>query len=988
MSASSPDSALQKTVCARCGSMVAEARGGSSCPACMASDLAGGEWSDLLTPGGAEMLAGGGFTLVEEIGRGGMGIVYRARQRAPERDVALKLLPPSYSSTSDGAQRLMAESAMMAEMDHPGILPLYASGVQDGRPWLAMKLACGGTLAARKTGWRGRWREAAELAAGLADAVQHAHERGLIHRDLKPGNILFDETGRAYVADFGLAKWRDVDSGLTHTNMVLGTPAYMAPEVARADVRAATTSSDVYGLGAILYFLLCGQPPFPQAGTLEILRSIVDDDPAPPRSIVPDVPGDLQVICLKALARQPSGRYSGPDALAADLRRWLAGESIEARPATRGEKFRRWVRRHPLSAGLAAALLITIAGSGVMLWQKQTALIGSLAKTKAALKAQTEALETAENSRRAAYGAFGFVMREMPSRFADRGRLGDFGDIFKNVETQLLALDTAGGPENSMDRVYLADLYIHWSRVLGWSGEPEQCKEKLKLAVSIAEEVAGSPAPVAEAWRVLSAAHRLRGKFLVEDDEDFINGGKELEMASSAVAAGLARFPGEIGLKVEEAEVATDIADSHVRDQDWDALTTAALDAQRLWNALRPALKESDVPSFFLDREREKSPYPWFLLGMAADGNSDHEAAGTFYRSYLKEREDQVNGATPVSGDRRWEYVVALNRVALNLWNREPRPIDEVKALFEKADTRSTEFIESDPQNERGREEYARVALCMADVCGAKKDMSNRIKWLNACFARLKPSDKSLRPGIHEIRLLALQRLAGASEETDGADERWEECLRISRDIVASPQAVWSHHTTYADSLKYAGEYYEKKLSAGGLEAWARKWMEDARDARIVQGGSNCWKAAEACACRRLADLLKDTERTAEAGEFGRAALTLRAELFGCGPRFARSLFKHIKSASEGLLKNPGVTEADAVMVIETLTSLVPHALACGKTGNWRKDWTKLAEDARSVMGKDKHSLIDSLKAALAGPTIAGKQPDPRTVPKPGSLTR
>lgn len=313
-------------------------------------------------PGRPPLLRLPGHEVIEEIARGGMGIVYRARQLRPAREVALKMLLPHQLGSPDVAQRFELEAAALAELDHPGILPVYQSGTHDGMPFFTMKLALGGTLAARRDRLAGQWRTIAETVSEAAGAVHYAHEHGVLHRDLKPGNILFDERGRLYVSDFGLAKLLGTASSLTRSIDLLGTPHYMAPEVAEGSARQATIASDVYSLGAILFELLAGRPPFEAEGMPALLRKIAEEEPAWPAGTENRIPRDLQVICRKCLAKEPARRYASARELAEDLGRFLRGDPILARPLPAAALLARWCRQNPLTAGVSAALVLALAG--------------------------------------------------------------------------------------------------------------------------------------------------------------------------------------------------------------------------------------------------------------------------------------------------------------------------------------------------------------------------------------------------------------------------------------------------------------------------------------------------------------------------------------------------------------------------------------------------------------------------------------------------
>jgi WD40 repeat protein len=313
--------------------------------------------------GGGSGARVGPCILVRKLGEGGFGVVWLAEQDRPvHRQVALKTITGFAALSAESRERFRIEAAAMAALDHPAILPVYQFGEDDEGgerlPFLTMKLATGGTLGERRGALAGRWAEIATLVATMAEAVHYAHEHGVLHRDLKPGNILFDEAGRPYVSDFGMAKLAGTESGLTRTAATFGTPHYMAPEIVQGDIRAATTASDQWALGTMLYELLARRPPFEADSVPGVLRKIVEQSSPP----LPDeVPRDLAVIAGKALQKEPSRRYASVRELADDLRRWLDGRTILAREASRSEKMISWARRNPrfaAMAGVASALLV------------------------------------------------------------------------------------------------------------------------------------------------------------------------------------------------------------------------------------------------------------------------------------------------------------------------------------------------------------------------------------------------------------------------------------------------------------------------------------------------------------------------------------------------------------------------------------------------------------------------------------------------------
>jgi TolB-like protein len=272
----------------------------------------------------------GQYELLGEIARGGMGIVYRARQPSLDRVVALKVLLPQLAAYPGMRERFRREVEAVARLDHPGILPVYEVGEAAGLPYFSMKLADGGTLEERRETLAGQWREIAELMVKLAQAIEHAHGRGILHRDLKPANILFDSQGMPMITDFGLARLMNSSALLTLPAMALGSPNYMAPEQVSAEFGELGPRTDVYGLGAILYQLLTGQPPIRGADALETLRLVTTQPPSPGSATRPDIPGDLEAIAQKCLAKNAAQRYGSAAQMAADLERWLGGQQAVA----------------------------------------------------------------------------------------------------------------------------------------------------------------------------------------------------------------------------------------------------------------------------------------------------------------------------------------------------------------------------------------------------------------------------------------------------------------------------------------------------------------------------------------------------------------------------------------------------------------------------------------------------------------------------------
>jgi tetratricopeptide (TPR) repeat protein len=349
-------------------------------PAATAASDAG---STAATPPDAPAAAVGDYELRGEIARGGMGVVYRAWQHSLGRTVALKMIRSASLASPGELARFRGEALACAGLDHPHIVPVYEVGEIDGQPYFSMKLIEGGSLAdGLRAGRAFDARAAARLVAAVARAVHYAHQRGVLHRDLKPANVLLDERGEPHVTDFGLAKRLHGQDAITQTGVMLGTPSYMAPEQAVASGRA-STAADTYSLGAILYELLTGRPPFRASSPLEVVEQVLHEVPARPRSLRLAVPRDLEVICLKCLEKDPGRRYGSAEALADDLDRYLRGEAILARPAGPAERLLKWVRRRPTAAALwAGGLLVFVLGVAGLLALQQLHVTRVLRETR------------------------------------------------------------------------------------------------------------------------------------------------------------------------------------------------------------------------------------------------------------------------------------------------------------------------------------------------------------------------------------------------------------------------------------------------------------------------------------------------------------------------------------------------------------------------------------------------------------------------------
>jgi eukaryotic-like serine/threonine-protein kinase len=377
------------------------------------------------TPGASEpthIRYFGDYEITRELARGGMGVVFLARQISLNRPVALKMILAGQLANDTDVKRFYTEAEAAANLDHPGIVPIYEVGQHAGQHYFSMGFVEGQSLAQKLAGGPLPPREAAALMVKVAETIEYAHQGGVIHRDLKPANILLDRAGNPRVTDFGLAKKLEGDSGLTGSGQIMGTPSYMPPEQAGGHRGEVGRAADVYALGATLYALVAGRPPFQAATAMDTVLQVINDEPVPPRRLNPSVPRDLETSILKCLEKEPVKRYASASALAEDLRRYLAGEPILARPVGPPERAWRWCRRNPIVAGavgLVAAALVVAAVLSLLYADRQTRLA-----TSESLRADEQTRHSAEQAKAAASlkAALSQSNRLLAIRNFDRGQ--------------------------------------------------------------------------------------------------------------------------------------------------------------------------------------------------------------------------------------------------------------------------------------------------------------------------------------------------------------------------------------------------------------------------------------------------------------------------------------------------------------------------------------------------------------------------------------
>jgi len=444
-----------------------------------------------------------------KIGQGGMGVVYKARDLKLGRLVAIKTIIAGRYVKASERDRFQAEAQAIARLRHPHIIAIHSTGEHEGRQYFSMEYAEGGSLARRLAIGPMVAIEAALVLEKLALAVQAAHEAGIVHRDLKPSNVLLTHDGSPKIGDFGLAKLVDAGSAHTLSGQVLGSPSYMAPEQAEGHSKKVGSAIDIYALGAVLYQVLTGRPPFLGETQIETLKLVVSTEPVPPRRQRPGVPRDLETICLKCLEKEPGRRYQSAAALAGDLRRFVEGRPIAARPVSAIGRLWRWGRRNPMLAGTAAALLLTFAlGTPTLfgLWLRARA-DRSLAETES--RHAQAARDHAEASRDQALAAVDMLLRgENNAMFTEEMLAYRKASINAGIDVSLAVVRALEGDPRAEFQLALA--YTALARVQAAAGEAAATRESARKAIALAEsQVARDPSSVHFRVNLATTLHRV-----------------------------------------------------------------------------------------------------------------------------------------------------------------------------------------------------------------------------------------------------------------------------------------------------------------------------------------------------------------------------------------------------------------------------------------------------------------------------------------------
>lgn len=463
-----------------------------------------------------------GYEILDVLGRGGMGVVYKAKENKLGRIVALKMLLSGGHAGAEELARFRAEAEAVARFQHPHIVQIYQIGDEGGHPFFTMEFVQGGSLSKKLSDGKMTWPQAAELVEKIARAIHYAHQRGVVHRDLKPGNILMDGDDTPKITDFGLAKLMDDDSGQTRDGQVLGTPNYMAPEQAEGRINDIGTATDVYAVGAILFDILTGKPPFKGETPFDTIIKVRYEEAIAPSKLNPSVPPDLETICLKCLAKDPPRRYESANALADDLRRYIDGEPILARPVGSWERAMKWAKRRPAVAALVGVSAVAVVAFFVVVllynFELQKSNNSLAEQTKEAEKQRDYAQEQENKANKAASG-------EKAQRvIADTEREKAERATKDAVKAQKLAEANFQKARNAVDQMLTRLSQDHLAHVPGMSDERKRLLlEALKFyeAVPSTSNDPKNRAETARAFRRVGDIHVLLGSKAKEDEHAY-----------------------------------------------------------------------------------------------------------------------------------------------------------------------------------------------------------------------------------------------------------------------------------------------------------------------------------------------------------------------------------------------------------------------------------------------------------------------------------
>jgi serine/threonine protein kinase len=915
-----------------------------------------------------------GYRIIGELGRGGMGVVYRATQLSPNRDVALKMLLPGHFR-KDARTRFLIEAQALAALQHPHILPLYDCGDHNGQPFFTTRVATGGSLADRlkHTGNPMPPRDVAALLHVLADALDYAHQHGIIHRDLKPSNILFDHDGSPVIGDFGLARIAGSDTTVTAASTMMGSPNYLAPEVAAADARAATTASDLYGLGAVLYELLAGRPPYVADTPNEVIRLINDSNVLPPSAFLSPAkrpPRDLELICMKCLARSPGSRYHSAGALRDDLRAWLDGRPIAARPVPQFERLLSWSRRNPLPASLAATLVVTLI-TGV------TLLSMALARARSG---ETKA----RNSRAFADGVSSFLLGEFTDRLRAAGRQPIVNDLYASIGARFDSEPVDTSDPYSL-RVRIAFL-LRWAEMSPAGGDPSAPPDAAAFDAALAR--ANSAADLARRLKSLNApdasllearALLLTGR-LFQRRESWPEAAAAYQNALALLPAGTAEADiTRASLLVQQADI---LHRTFKPPADWlpllnqanAALAAAAKDSslspilQRDLAAVTTSAAHAELEAFLLTAEAARS-------GPAFDAAiSSALAAGQRALDTIKSRPalagpdpDQMNSV----GNSLQRLSTALQ--ASGSSNAAASALAEAQDLLRR-------YVRDNPGNFVARYDLARNLQTRATVLRDQKlfpDEWNTLVEVERLYRDILAADPAITGWLRDASH-AFDAIVNAAKAASMAAESpipWssiepviEPCLDDLLAIARNPQ-VSPNVDALLSTVDIARDFV-RLYETSNQPAKADAALEKLRRQMASKASSDpIHRLAEAALISSRSDLLSGRENIKAALADAAAVVDTRAAVIADGKRIGLLGYAGASAFTRlhRLLAKDNQPDAlaDSLRRATTLSASVA-SLQPAPDDNWRAAWAGMsAAAAEALAAADRASLAGNLATAV-----------------------
>jgi len=789
----------------------------------------------------------GDYEIIREIARGGMGVVFQARQLSLNRLVALKMILTGQLADDADVRRFYIEAEAAANLDHPGIVPIFEVGQHEGQHYFSMGFIEGQSLSQRLAAGPLPSREAAELIRRVADAIEYAHQRGVVHRDLKPANILLDPNGNPRVTDFGLAKKVKGDSGLTGSGQIMGTPSYMPPEQAGGKRGEVGPAADVYALGATLYALVTGRPPFQAASVMDTVLQVISDEPVPPRRLDASVPLDLETICLKCLEKEPGKRYVSAAAFGEELRRFLAGEPILARPVGRIERAWRWSKRNPLAAALLTVVaMLTAAGTITIttLWLRaERSRREAVTAGQRAERSREEAVTAGQRAERSREEAVTAGRRAEANAATARGAVNDYLDritkspqlqrpgligLRRDLLTQALPYYESFLRESADDpglRAEAADAQNRAAMILAELGDTSRALEAGRGAVTLNEQlVHDQPSQNAHRHRLAQALNSLGNALRVTRRSD-----QALDAYRRAAEIHEALIHAEPG----NAEYATDLA------VHWSNLAKALNSVGRTREAEALLVRDRAHLEALAGRlpsavgPRKLLAGVLHELGDLASDRGQFDEAHDLYKRAVELREALVR-----EHPDDWEQQSHLARIynELGLLHFHFNRMQDALPYYEKARALRERLLAAEPESADLQEYLARSFDNLGNLYNSLGRPSEALPMLERC-RDLRARLVAASPGNAEMRSSlggAVHNLAMSHEQLGHnaeAERLYREAIvnqqrarEVQPDVVRYRAFLTNHFLSLGELLRRAGKPDEAgRLAEEAAALWTQQ---------------------------------------------------------------------------------------------------------------------------------------------------------------------